>query len=58
MLWIFKIIKNRILLETNFEKSIIHKPSPGSPRFRKKCGPDQFSRFDVNWIKTDKQTDK
>ena len=24
----------------------------------KKIGPDRFSRFDVYWIQTDKQTDK
>ena len=24
----------------------------------KKFGPDRFSRFDVYWIQTDKQTDK
>jgi len=24
----------------------------------KKFGPDQFSRFDVYWIQTDRQTDK
>ena len=24
----------------------------------KKCGPDRFSRFDVYWIQTNKQTDK
>jgi len=24
----------------------------------KKFGPDRFSRFDVYWIRTDKQTDK
>ena len=24
----------------------------------KKCGPDRFSRFDVYWIQTDRQTDK
>ena len=36
MLWIFKIFKNRILLETNFEKSMIHKPSQGSPEVPQK----------------------
>jgi len=24
----------------------------------KKCGPDRFSRFDVYWIQTDKQTNR
>ena len=38
-----------------FETLIIHKPSLGS---LEKFGPDRFSRFDVYWIQTDRQTDK
>jgi len=34
----------------------IHKPSHGSSELRQKIGPDRYSRFDVYWIKTDKQS--
>ena len=30
----------------------------GHARSHKKIGPDRFSRFDVYWIQTDRQTDK
>ena len=30
----------------------------GHARFHKNCGPDRFSRFDVYWIQTNRQTDK
>ena len=59
--WIFKIWWNLILVETNFEIlkfwSSVNLPW-GHVRFHKKFGPDRFSRFDVYWIQTDKQTDK
>jgi len=31
---------------------------PGHVMSHKKFGPDRFSRFDVYWIQTDKQTNK
>ena len=37
---------------------IIQKPSLGHVRFCGKFRPDRFSRFDVYWIQTDKQTDR
>ena len=37
---------------------MIHKPSLESLDVPKKFGPDRFSRFDVYWIQTDRQTDK
>ena len=56
---IFKIFKNRILLEAKFENSIIHKPSYGVTRgTARKFEPVRFSRFDVYWIQTDRQTSK
>ena len=39
-----------------FKNSIIHKPSLGSLEVPQKIGPDRFSRFDVYWIQTDKQS--
>ena len=30
----------------------------GHARSHKKCGADRFSRFDVYWIQTDRQTNK
>ena len=56
MSWIFKIFKKRILMEENLENLIIHKPSLGSREIPQKFGPDRFSRFDVYWIQTNKQT--
>ena len=53
-----KFNDDRILMETIFEISIIHKPSLGSLDVPQKFGPDRFSRFDVYWIQTDRQTDK
>ena len=42
-----------------FEIFTIHKPSPGSRNVPiSKFGPIRFSRFDVYWIQTNKQTDK
>ena len=35
-----------------------HKPFLGSLDVPQKFGPDRFSRFDVYWIQTNKQTDK
>ena len=56
---IFKIFKNLILMEANLENLIIYKPSlQGHVMSHKKIRPDQFSRFDVYWIQTDRQTDK
>ena len=45
-------------IEANFENLIIHKLPWGHARSHKKFGPDRFSRFDVYWIQTDKQTDR
>ena len=39
------------------ENLVIHEPSLGSREIPQKFGPDRFSRFDVYWIQTDKQTD-
>ena len=41
-----------------FEILIIHKPSLWSRDVPQKIGPDRFSRFDVYWIQTNKQTPK
>ena len=30
----------------------------GHTRSHTKCGPDRFSRFDVYWIQTDRQSDR
>ena len=55
---IFKIFKNLILMEANLENLIIYKPSLGSHEVtQQKFGPDQFSRFDVYWIQTNKHPD-
>ena len=40
-----------------FEILIIHKPSLWSRDVPQKIWPDRFSRFDVYWIQTNKQTD-
>ena len=44
--------------KTHFFICIIHKPSLWSRDVPQKIGPDRFSRFDVYWIQTNKQTDK
>ena len=44
-------IKNLVILS-------IYKPSLGSVRPHTKLGPDQFSRFDVYWFQTDRQTSR
>ena len=41
-----------------FEILMIHKPSLESLDVPKKFGPDRFSRFDVYWIQTNKQTNR
>ena len=41
-----------------FENLIIHKPSLDHVMSHTKFGPDRFSRFDVYWIQTKKQTDR
>ena len=52
-------IGNQILLEDNFKILIIHNPSLGSCEVQqKKIGPNLFSRFDVYWIQTNRQTNK
>jgi len=43
---IFKILKNQVLLEANFENWIIRKLSLGSSEVPQKFGLDRFSRFD------------
>jgi len=59
---IYKIFKNQILLEANFETLFINLPW-GHAGSHNKFGPDRFCRFDVYWIQTYKtdtqrQTDK
>ena len=41
-----------------FENSIVNKPSLGSPRVPQKILTKRFSRFDVFWIQTDRQTNR
>ena len=41
-----------------FKILITHKPFPCHARSYTKFGPDRFSRFDVYWIQTDRQTEK
>ena len=53
-----KFNEDRILMETIFEILIIHKPSLWSRDVPQKNGPDRFSRFDVYWIQTNKETDR
>ena len=55
---IFKIFKNKILMEANFLKirSSINFPW-GLARSQNKFGHDRFSRFDLYWIQTNRQTD-
>ena len=56
--WIFKIFKNRILLEANIWKSIIHKPSKGFREVAHKIWAWSVQPFWVYWIQTDNQTDR
>ena len=56
--WIFKIFKNRILLEANIWKSIIHKPSLGFREVAHKIWAWSVQPFWVYWIQTDNQTDR
>ena len=59
--WIFKSLQNWKFAETvicNSNFLSIHKPSWSHVRFNTKFRPDRFSRFDVYWIRTDRQTDK
>ena len=46
------------ILTQIFEILIIHKPSLGSRKLPQKYGPNHFSRFDVFWNQTNKQTSK
>ena len=56
--WIFKIFKNRILMGGKFLKILSFINLPWAyVMSQKKFGPDRFSRFDVYWIQTNKQTD-
>ena len=50
-----KIFKNQILIKANFWKLSLNLPW-GHARSHKKFGPDRFSRFDVYWLQTNKQT--
>ena len=52
-----KFYKIKKLLNTNFQ-ILIHKPSLVSREVTQKFKPDRFSRFDVYWIQTDRQTPK
>ena len=40
------------------EIDVVGHPPLGNARSHKKFGPDRFSRFDVYWIQTNRQTDK
>ena len=55
---IFKIFKNRFLLRQIFLNYIIYKPSLGSHEVPQQFGSDWFSRFNVYWIQTHRQTSK
>ena len=52
------LMKIKFLWRQIFEILIIHKPSLWSRDVPQKFGSDRFSRFDVYWIQTNKQTDK
>jgi len=48
--------KNKVCWRQIFEILIIYKPSLGTCEVPQKIGPDRFTRFDVYWIQTDKQS--
>ena len=50
------LIKIEFCWRLFFEILIIYKPLWGHLRTYTKLWPDRFSRFDVYWIQTDKQT--
>ena len=52
-----KFNENRILVEGIFLNCDNLNLSLGHMRSHTKCGPDRFCRFDVYWIKTDRQAD-
>ena len=54
----FSFNENRICWRLIFKNLITHKPFPCHARSYTKFGPDRFSRFDVYWIQTDRQTEK
>ena len=61
MTWIFKmfkIFKNRIVMEVNVEIRSSRNLPRGYMMSHKKFGPDRLSRFDVYWIQTSQQTDR
>ena len=51
-----KFPENQTFLETNFEIQSVHKPLLESCEVPQKIGLDRFTRSDVYWIHTDKQS--